>query len=108
MKRVLSKVARISEQRVEKPFAKPVIHFQERTVEVPHSLVVEEITEVPIAARCEMMKQVAKVEVQQVERQVEKPTVQLMERLEEVPQVEVRENIIEAMLHSCLEVYDIY
>lgn len=61
-----SQVARITEQRVEKPFAKPMIQFQERTVEVPHSLVVEEITEVPIMQRCEMMKQVAKVEVQQV------------------------------------------
>ena len=71
------------------------LRAQERVVEVPVSLKVEQPVEVPQILVAEQLKQVPSTEVQYVDREVPNITYQALEQIVEVPQVVKEERLVE-------------
>ena len=71
------------------------LRAQERVVEVPVSLKVEQPVEVPQVLVAEQLKQVPSTEVQYVDREVPNITYQALEQIVEVPQVVKEERLVE-------------
>jgi len=82
-------------QKVEKKIPKIQLRAQERVVEVPVSLKVEQPVEVPQVLVAEQLKQVPSTEVQYVDREVPNITYQALEQIVEVPQVVKEERLVE-------------
>lgn len=71
------------------------LRAQERVVEVPVTLKVEQPVEVPQVLVAEQVKQVPSTEVQYVDREVPNITYQALEQIVEVPQVIKEERLVE-------------
>lgn len=82
-------------QTIEKQIPRIELRAQERIVEVPTTLQVEQPVEVPQVLIAEQIRQVPEPEVQYVDREVPNVTYQPVEQIVEVPQVVKEERLVE-------------